>query len=897
MQQMEQQAQASSMGIEMAGMVIGAAGAAITAAFAIAAKTAIDFDKNMHNVNSIARLSVPEFKAVEKAVLDMSTRLPQTIDELSKGLYDVYSSGFQGKTAMEVLETAAMGASAGLADTATSSRALMAVMNAYNQKTGPDAKRIMDIMFMTVNKGVLTFEELASSVGDVVSTSATAKIPFEQIGAAFATMTLSGINADEAATSLNQAILHMIKPMDSASKMAESLGLTWLNARDGAKHLQEVGLAKALDEIRVATHGDIGEIAQLLPEVRGLKGVLSLTKNGGKDFNDMLVAMQNASGETKKALEEQGKAIAFQWQLVTNTVSAFVTEGLLPLGGALSWAIGILQSVASWLTKQPEWLKAAALGYVGLTAAIVVGIGALMTYGATMGIVTRGMAAFTAQAGLAAGAVGVLSTALKWLSIIGIVATLFTVAYKAGEWLVTTFHKIGEWVAYAASALGILGVVLAVIFLPISTLVAILAGLAAALIAVGAAWTKYGDKVKSWLGLETKQTQEAGKNADKIKQAEEQKKAAKEGTAQAAEQATAAEAKQLREEQSAAIARSALYLADQQARQILTDAIKASSQEQIKAFDDAQQKFYAWVSIFDKVPEKIAITGQELLARLQDQVTWFAQWADNIKILSGRVPPEMLAELRKLGPQAAGQIEALKNMSEPELAQYVELWRQKHAQVVEGSKAELAAGAPQIAAQAAATGKASTDGLASGVANPDARDHLSSAIAETHAHLRSGAEQARDGGAAIGAGWVLGIVDILWASVNPAYGVITRAIRAVKALLGNSLPTKGPLVDPKSGGLSIGQEWVRGISEAIASARLDLAPVQTLLLGTGPTFAFAGGSGGGGIQAPQASQPNIMGATHYKTIEQHVNIYPQSTTESASAIASRLSWELRTRGY
>jgi len=705
MKNMGHEAMNAGMEMQMAGMAITAAGAAITAAFVIATKTAIEFDKNMRNVNSIAHLSEEQFADLEDSVLSMSTRLPQSINELSKGLYDVYSSGFEGKVALDVLEVSAMGASAGLTDTATSSRGLMAVMNAYNQKTGPDANRIMDIMFATVEKGVVTFEQLAGSIGTVVNTSAVAGIEFKEIGAAIATMTLSGINADEATTALNQSIMHLIKPTDEASKYAKSIGINWLSAADGANHLKKVGLGKALDEIRKATHGDIGAMAQLMPEIRGLKGLLSLTKNEGKDFNEMLEAMDNSAGKTKRALDEQSKAVDYQASILKNyaeVISTSILTKVLPVFNAL--IIG-LQQIAEWFFKLPTPIQGTLTGIVALTGVILLGMGAMLTYGATMGMVTKGLGAFSAQSVLAAGAVNIFNIALKGLMWIGIIVSLLTLAWQAGQWLNEKFGRTGQ--------------IIASLFGPIAML--------------GSYWKDFIKTLQKLGWIEEDTAKKTKKSAKEVKEAEDIKKAAKLAGMKQVQLAKTEDDKATQAAQLNAIARMALYLKDKQAVKSLAAAIMNSTKEEVKAFDEAQKKLYEWVGLFEEVPAKVKITGDQLAKRLKEQVQRVSEWAKNFRDLSKKIPPEMATELKQMGPAAAGQIEALNKLSGAKLDEYVKLWRKKWKQSYDVAKSEVNAGAERANLLAAGE-KASKDWM----------DGLTEGITKNKGPLKSAVSSALD---------------------------------------------------------------------------------------------------------------------------------------------------------
>src|ERR671918_86576 len=108
---------------------------------------------------------------MSNAVLEMSTRLPQSAQVLAKGLYDIGSSGFYGADALKILEVSAIAASAGMTDTATASKAIVGVLNAYGLEA-EDAAHVSDVLFTTVELGVITFEELTRQLGDVLGAAA-----------------------------------------------------------------------------------------------------------------------------------------------------------------------------------------------------------------------------------------------------------------------------------------------------------------------------------------------------------------------------------------------------------------------------------------------------------------------------------------------------------------------------------------------------------------------------------------------------------------------------------------------------------------------------------------------------------------------------------------------------
>lgn len=109
-----------------------------------------------------------------------------------------------------------------------------------------------------------------------------------------------------------------------------------------------------------------------------------------------------------------------------------------------------------------------------------------------------------------------------------------------------------------------------------------------------------------------------------------------------------------------------------------------------KALADRTAELYNWASIFENVEIKVP-SSQMLLDALEEQVTVFKQWRTNLRTLTQRgVDEDFIAELQKMGPKAAGEIQAMVNMTGPQLDKYVALWREKHFQAYSQSESELA---------------------------------------------------------------------------------------------------------------------------------------------------------------------------------------------------------------
>jgi TP901 family phage tail tape measure protein len=299
---------------------IAIAGAAAAAGLAYAVTKASEFETAMLNVNSIAKESPETFDAMKASVLDLSNRLPQSAETLAQGLYDIASSGFAGEEGLQVLEAAAKAASAGLAQTSESAAGITAVLNAYGL-SADEAGRVSDVLFRTVDRGVITFPELASEIGKVTALAAPLGVSIEEVGAGIAVLTKNGIDASNATTQLNSIMQRFIKPSKEAQKVAASFGIELTSDALASK-----GLSGALTEMVEKTNGSKEALAAILGDARAIRGAFVLAKNGGEQFNDELALMQNAAGATDTALSYQEQGLAFQLQILSNNFTAMAIE-------------------------------------------------------------------------------------------------------------------------------------------------------------------------------------------------------------------------------------------------------------------------------------------------------------------------------------------------------------------------------------------------------------------------------------------------------------------------------------------------------------------------------------------------------------------------------------------
>jgi TP901 family phage tail tape measure protein len=340
--------------LKFTGATVGITG--VAAAITKAASATVGFDRSMRNVNSIAGLNEKKFKQLSKAVLGLAGKTAQAPDTLAKGLYDLVSSGFNAHQSMLILASSAKAATAGLTTTEISTKAVASVLNAYHLPAQQAAK-VSDTLFQTVNRGVISFEQLSTTLGDVLPFASSLGVSLQQVGAAVSTMTKEGIGPEETMTRIKNVMVAMLKPGKDLSAAIKATG-----AESGEALVKQKGYQGALEAVLKTTDGTKSSVAKLFPNIRALGGVLALTGKNARTAHGDLNAFKTVTGATDKALKEQQKSISYGWQHIKAQISAASIEVGSILVPAFSKGLGAISGFISDTAGKFKDLKSKGMG-------------------------------------------------------------------------------------------------------------------------------------------------------------------------------------------------------------------------------------------------------------------------------------------------------------------------------------------------------------------------------------------------------------------------------------------------------------------------------------------------------------------------------------------------------
>ena len=324
---------------------------------------ASEVDKNLKNINSIARLTDAELEKLGDRLRTLSMNTRYSIREVTEAGYQVFSAGVLNVDhAFAITKYATDLAEAGISDLESTTKMLTAVMLNYRDM-GVTEKFASDVIANMVAFGVGDMQDATRNMHKVTPIARALNISFEDVGAAIALVSQSTADMSKAQTSLSQIMVNMMR----ASKHTLSVF-----GKVGVKTFKELieksgGFFEALITLRKATTEE--EFLRMFSKT-GVEGALALTNNIEQTLARRKEFMNNLENATEIMRAEQMKSFSYSFDMLKAAI-----EGLADvIGGVL---IPVLTPVVHWLTNFIRTIAEAPKPFLRLAVAITAGLGGL----------------------------------------------------------------------------------------------------------------------------------------------------------------------------------------------------------------------------------------------------------------------------------------------------------------------------------------------------------------------------------------------------------------------------------------------------------------------------------------------------------------------------------------
>ena len=289
--------------------VAGIAAAAYAAVQTLggASRDFIAFDKTLGEISTQLLDNTERVKEFANESQNLALQFGSKLTDQSKAFYEVLSTGITDtREATELLTAANKLAIGGNSNLGTAISGLTSIVKGYGDKV-KDVNEVSDTLFTASLAGKISIEELSEGLGRIIPLADALDVGLEEVTAAIAALTLTGVSARESITSVRAVLAAVVKPSSEAADEAERLGLNF-----NAAAIKSKGMLAFLEELKQKTGGSVTSLGLLFGGVEAILPALNLVNNGGKEFNQIMGQMADKAGITDKAFDQMAATADFK---------------------------------------------------------------------------------------------------------------------------------------------------------------------------------------------------------------------------------------------------------------------------------------------------------------------------------------------------------------------------------------------------------------------------------------------------------------------------------------------------------------------------------------------------------------------------------------------------------
>lgn len=381
----------------------GVAGLLIAGGFAVATKSASDFESQMSGIAAVSGASEAELEQLRNKALQLGKDTQFSASESAQAIEELVKAGIPIADVMNGAADATVAlAAAGGVDMPTAATIASNAMNQFGLKA-KDMTSVVDNIAGAANASAIDVTDLGMAMSQVGAVANLAGLNFEDTATAIAEMGNAGIKGSDAGTSLKSMLMNLQPETDKQVATMKRLGLM---TKDGTNlFYDQTGKLKDLKSIQglmaKATKGMSEEQKQLALQTLfgsdGIRAAAILTKEGAKGYDKMAASMKKVSAADVAAKRmDNFKGSMEQFMGSVETLGITLGSILLP---ALRTLVDGLTAVANWFLNLDEGTQRtivtvlAAVGAILLiVAAVIKTVQIFQTLQATLAVLRIAMA-------------------------------------------------------------------------------------------------------------------------------------------------------------------------------------------------------------------------------------------------------------------------------------------------------------------------------------------------------------------------------------------------------------------------------------------------------------------------------------------------------------------------
>lgn len=415
------EAKDSKAGIEALASALAAAGIAKTVKeiadeLTECTEAAAGFETAMAKVSTLADTSVVPLDTLKAQFTALSSETGVSVNALAEAAYQALSAGVDTANVVNFVSTATKTSVAGFTEASTAVDVLTTALNAYKLE-GSESERVASMLVKTQDEGKTSVGELAANMGRVIPTAAAYNVSLENLTTAYALLTKNGMNTAISTTNLSAMLDELGKNGSNVSDIIkEQTGKSFAELMGSGATLSDV-----ISVLSDSVDGNSTAFSNLWSSSTAGKAALSLLNSGADEFNATLGKMEKASGSVDRNFQTMADTTEFAHQRMvtaTNNLQIAIGDALNPAleklyntgADAFGWA-------SDFVAENP-WLVQALTG-----AAVAVGL------------LSGGIAAYTAVTAAAKVAQDALNLSMGLCPIVAVTAAVGALVFAVGSWI------------------------------------------------------------------------------------------------------------------------------------------------------------------------------------------------------------------------------------------------------------------------------------------------------------------------------------------------------------------------------------------------------------------------------------------------------------------------------
>lgn len=345
----------------------------IAGAFMECSDAAAEFETSVAMVSTVADTTVLSADELSAQISALSAETGKGVNDLAAATYNAISAGVATENAVSTVGEASKLATAGFTSETSALSVLTTALNAY-QLESSEVTDISDSLVTAQNLGVLTIDQMASSMGKAISTASAYSVDLYNLESAYVSLTKAGISVEESTTYVSSMMNELGSGSSEVAKiLSEETGMSFGQLMD-----QGYTLADVLGILYDSVNQDSEALMNLWGSAEAGKASNAIINQGLETFSTNLDKLANSAGTTQRAYDAMTETTAHGTERMDNSfanLSIAIGEDLNPAIGAFRNGIAdVMDKFTELITKNPI-ITAVFTGLITAIGVLTLGLG------------------------------------------------------------------------------------------------------------------------------------------------------------------------------------------------------------------------------------------------------------------------------------------------------------------------------------------------------------------------------------------------------------------------------------------------------------------------------------------------------------------------------------------